>query len=181
MALYVALLRGINVGGNNLIKMADLKACFEENGYVGATTYIASGNVIFDATGSAAELTQKLETMLAKTFKGYKASVVLRSHAQMRKVIENAPKGYGTQPKKYRYDVLFLKAPLTAKAAIKDIPTKEGVDEVHAATGVLYFSRLDSKASSSRLNRVASMPIYKSMTIRTWNTTVKILGLMDAR
>jgi hypothetical protein len=47
---YVALLRGINVGGNNLIKMADLKACFEKLDLAEVATYIQSGNVLFSTT-----------------------------------------------------------------------------------------------------------------------------------
>ena len=179
MALYVALLRGINVGGKNLIKMPDLKACFEADGFEDVVTYIQSGNVLFRATGSAAALTTRIEKMLGKTFDHYEPSLVVRSHTQMRAIVEKAPKGFGTKPDSYRYDVLFLKPPLTVGAALKEIPKKEGVDEVHAGQGAVYFSRLASRASSSRLSRVASMPIYKSMTIRNWNTTTRLLKMMD--
>ena len=58
--------------------------------------------------------------------------------------------------------------------------TAPGVDEAHAGPGVLYFSRLISKASQSRLSKIVSSPIYKSVTIRNWNTTTKLLRLMDA-
>ena len=178
MALYVALLRGINVGGKNLIRMPALKECFEADGFDDVVTYIQSGNVLFRGTGSGAVLTTRIEKMLNASF-DYKASVVIRSHAQMRSVVEEAPKGYGTKPDEYRYDVLFLKPPLTAKAALKQVPLKEGVDEVSAGRGVLYHSRLTSRATSSRLNRVVSMPIYQSMTIRNWNTTTRLLKMMN--
>lgn len=179
VALYVALLRGINVGGKNLIRMPALKECFEADGFEDVVTYIQSGNVLFRGTGSGPALTSRVEKMLGRTFGHYKASVVIRSHAQMRTIVEKAPKGFGADPETYRYDVLFLKPPLSASAALKEIPTKEGVDEVHAGRGALYFSRLASRASSSRLSRVASMPIYKSMTIRNWNTTTRLLRMMD--
>jgi uncharacterized protein (DUF1697 family) len=179
MARYVALLRGINVGGKNLIRMADLKACFEAGGLQNVATYIASGNVFFDSgERSSTKLTRSIERMLTKTF-GYQAMVVIRSKAQIRSVVDKAPKGFGSQPARYRSDVLFLKPPLTAAKTIGTIPTKEGVDQVHAGPGVLYFSRLASRASSSRLSKVASMPIYQSMTIRSWSTTVKLRALMD--
>lgn len=179
MSRWVALLRGINVGGNNLIKMQDLRACFEENGFSGVSTYIQSGNVLFSATGQARTgLSRRLERVLSQTF-GYRASVVLRDRTQMQKIVANAPKGFGTEPAKYRYDVAFLKEPLTAAAALEDVPIKPGVDRAHAGTGVLYFSRLVAKATESRLNRVASLPIYKNMTIRNWNTTTKLLELMS--
>jgi uncharacterized protein (DUF1697 family) len=179
MARYVALLRGINVGGKNQIRMADLKACFEDQGLQNVATYIASGNVLFNSPErSSTKLTQLIEKALTKTF-GYQAVVVVRSQAQFRTIVEKAPKGYGSQPSRYLSDVLFLKPPLSSGATIKSVPVKEGVDEVHAGPGVLYFSRLASKASSSRLSRFASMPIYKSITARSWSTTVKLRELMD--
>jgi uncharacterized protein (DUF1697 family) len=98
----------------------------------------------------------------------------------MRTIVERAPEGFGAESAKFRYDVIFLKEPLTAKAAIESVPTKPGVDEAHAVTGVLYFSRLISKATRSRLNRIISSPIYPSVTIRNWNTTTKLLGMMDS-
>ncbi len=179
VAHYLALLRGINVGGKNLIKMVDLKACFEDHGFRGVVTYIQSGNVLFESgQSSSAKLTQRIEAMLGAAF-DYRASVVLRTRTQMGRIVKQAPDGFGSRPDHYRYDVLFLKAPLTAKVALESVPTREGVDEVYAGTGVLYFSRLISKASQSRLSRIVSMPIYQSMTIRNWNTTVKLLQMMD--
>ena len=181
MSQYVALLRGINVGGNNLIKMAELKACFEAQRFRSVATYIQSGNVLFEANESTkAKLTLKIEKVLGATF-GYQASVVLRSKKELQQIVERAPKGFGTQPAKYRYDVLFLKEPLTAAVAMKSVLVKQGVDEAHAGKGVLYFSRLISKASSSYLSRLAAQPIYKNMTVRNWNTTTKLLMLMESR
>jgi uncharacterized protein (DUF1697 family) len=179
VALYVALLRGINVGGKNLIRMPALKECFETAGFEDVSTYIQSGNVLFRAAGAASALPARVEKTLSKTFDYYQASVVIRSHAQLRSTVESAPVGFGVDPEAYRYDVLFLKPPLTASKALEQVPVKDGVDDVHAGRGVLYFSRLASRASSSRLSRVASMPIYKSMTIRNWNTTTRLLQLMD--
>lgn len=178
VAIYVALLRGINVGGKNLIKMPALKACFEADGFEDVATYIQSGNVLFRSSGSGSALGRRIESMLSKTF-DYRASVVLRSRSQMRAIVEGAPQGFGADPSAFRYDVIFLKEPLTARAALKQVPVKEGVDEVVAARGVLYFSRLISRASQSRLSRVVSMPIYQSMTIRNWNTTTRLLRMMD--
>jgi uncharacterized protein (DUF1697 family) len=176
---YVALLRGINVGGKNLIKMPALKACFETNAFDDVTTYIQSGNVLFTSPETrAAELTRRIEAMLAETF-GYQATVVVRNRQQMRAVVERAPEGFGAEPTRYRYDVIFLKGPLTAKVAMRSVPTKPGVDEAYAGTGVLYFSRVTAKAAQSRLNKIISSPIYPSVTIRNWNTTTKLLRMMD--
>src|SRR5687768_3454552 len=179
MSRYVALLRGINVGGKNLIKMTDLKACFEDLGFQDVRTYIQSGNVLFSATGSNAKLTKQVETALSKTF-NYQSRVVVRSLKQMKDIVTNAPKGFGSDPATYRYDVLFLKEPLTAEKAMKSISIKEGVDEAFSRKGVLYFSRLNSKATQSHLNRIASMPVYQSMTLRNWNTTTNLLNMMES-
>lgn len=180
MGRYVALLRGINVGGKNLIRMADLKACFQENGFEDATTYIQSGNVIFGSGESnLSELTDRIERMLTTNF-DYEARVVLRSRKQMRSIVERAPTDFGDDATRYRYDVIFLKSPLTARTAMRSVLTKEGVDRAHAGSGVLYFSRLTSRATQSRLSRIASMPVYQSMTIRNWNTTTKLLLLLES-
>ena len=179
MSEWVALLRGINVGGKNLIKMAELAACFEAQGFRRVVTYIQSGNVLFTAAGSSAALTRKVEAALGKTF-AYQASVVLRTRAQMERVVGDAPAGFGARPALYRYDVAFLKEPMTAAAAIQNVRAKEGVDTVETGAGVLYMSRLVAKASQSQLARITSSPVYQSMTIRNWNTTTKLLALRSA-
>ena len=175
---YVALLRGINVGGKNIIKMAALSACFEMQGFSDVATYIQSGNVIFSATGAQAELVRRIEAALAKSF-SYRASVVLRNQKQLQDTIRRAPAGFGTEPATYRYDALFLRPEITAAAALELLPTNPAVDAIHAGPGVIYFSRLIAKATQSRLSRVAAMPVYQSMTIRNWNTTTALLRMMD--
>ncbi len=178
MPTYVALLRGINVGGKNLIKMPALKACFEANGFEDVVTYIQSGNVLFASRETRpAPLTDRIESMLAESF-DYVPTVVVRSRKQMREIVEKAPRGFGAAPAEYRYDVIFLKVPLTAKRAMASVETKPGVDEAHPGTGVLYFSRQIARATSSRLGKIVGSPIYPSVTIRNWNTTTKLLELM---
>ena len=180
MPHYVALLRGINVGGNNLIKMSELKVCFEKLGFRDVATYIQSGNVVFAAAGEAGKLCPRVEAAIEKTF-DCKVSVVLRSAKQLGDIVERAPRGFGAEPAKYRYDVIFLKEPLTSREAMRGLPMRAGVDRADAGNGVLYFSRLVAKAAQSRLSKLVSLPIYKSVTIRNWNTTTKLLGMMDAR
>jgi uncharacterized protein (DUF1697 family) len=176
---YVALLRGINVGGNNPIKMTALKACFEQHGFRNASTFIQSGNVLFDAPEAGrARLVRKIEDILTDTF-NYPASVVLRSRQQLRDIVARAPAGFGRQPDRYRYDVIFLKDPLKAATAMRSVLTRDGVDKAHAGSGVLYFRRLIARATQSQLSRLVSMPVYQSMTIRNWNTTTRLLGLLD--
>ena len=179
MHQYVALLRGINVGGNNLIKMADLKACFEAMGMSNVRTYIQSGNVLFASSEhDAIKLTEVVEGALADAFH-YQARAVLVSKQQLREVVGKAPKGFGSQPAEYRYNVLFLKPPLTASKAMQDIPVREGVDQVFAGERVVYHIRLESRATQSYLGKIVGTPVYQCMTIRNWNTTNKLLVMLD--
>ena len=176
---YLALLRGINVGGNNIIKMADLKACFESMGLTDVVTYIQSGNVIFkSAEKDKAKLTKKIEVGLSERF-NYEARLVVISYKQLKQAVDESPRGFGKQPDKFRCDVIFLKEPLTAKEAMKNVSMKEGVDSGSAGKDVLYFSRLTARASSSHLTKIISTPMYQYMTIRNWNTTTKLLALME--
>jgi uncharacterized protein (DUF1697 family) len=178
MSSYVALLRGINVGGSNLIRMVALKACFEAAGFRDVATYIQSGNVLFTATRvNQRALTRQIESALSKTF-AYESRVVVRSFEQMEATVEKAPKNFGRQPTEYRYDVIFLKDPLTPDEAMNSVTAKPGVDRVYAGHGVLYFSRLIAKATQSQLSRIVGTPAYQNMTIRNWNTTVTLFDLM---
>ena len=93
--------------------------------------------------------------------------------------MQSAPRGFGA--KSHKCDVIFLRKPLTVEKAVSLVETKDGVDRVWAGKGVLYFSRLASKASSSRLSKIVMLPEYQNMTIRSWSTTTKLLRLMDTR
>jgi uncharacterized protein (DUF1697 family) len=176
---YLALLRGINVGGKNIIKMTDLKTCFEDMGLSDVVTYIQSGNVLFtSADKDKTKLTNQIEKALSERF-SYTSRVVVVAYRELKGIVQQAPKGFGAEPEIYRYDVIFLKEPLTSKETMKDVSVKEGVDTAHAGKSALYFSRLISRASQSRLPRIIALPIYQNMTIRNWNTTIKLLGLME--
>jgi uncharacterized protein (DUF1697 family) len=180
MIQFAALLRGINVGGKNIIKMAELRGCFETLGFENVRTYIQSGNVLFSADGTdQAKLISQLEDALSATF-NYASRVVVRSEGELKAIVAHAPEGFGSEPANYRYDVIFLIEPLTAAEAMQSVSTKEGVDQAFAGNGVLYFSRLISRAGQSHLSRIVGMPVYQDMTIRNWNTTTKLLNMMEA-
>jgi uncharacterized protein (DUF1697 family) len=176
---YLALLRGINVGGRNVIRMNDLKACFQGIGCVNVASLIQSGNVIFRYKETdTATLMSKIERALSARF-AYTSRVVVLSRAQLAYVVERAPAGFGRNPGKYKYDVIFLRQPLTANAAIKSVSLREGVDAAYKGEGVLYFSRLVSKLTQSHLPKIVALTAYQSMTIRNWNTTTKLFALME--
>src|SRR5262249_46745728 len=147
----------------NLIKMTELKTCFEEAGMRDVATYIQSGNVVFTAASRPEEIARRLEAAVAAPF-ACRAAGMVRTGEEMAAIVARAPAGFGKQPEKFRYDVIFLGAPLTPKEAIAKVATRAGVDQARSGAGVLYFSRLIARASQSQLSRVMSLPIYKSMT-----------------
>jgi uncharacterized protein (DUF1697 family) len=174
-------LRGINVGGKNIIKMADLSQCFEQCGFSDVATYIQSGNVVFSADETnSTHITSRVESILSKRF-AYNSKIVVVSHSQLKRVVDHARDDFGRYPDTFRYDVIFLRPPLRPKEVVKQVPLKEGVDRAYAGTNVLYFSRLIAKAAQSRLSKIVSLPVYKELTIRNWNTTTKLLALMQQR
>ncbi len=171
MTRFVALLRGINVGGNNIIKMQDLKATFEEMGFTNVKTYIQSGNIAFDSKDE--DIWQKIEDVLEAKL-SYKLKIVLLTQDKIRELLTNIPSGFGNQTDEYKYDVLFLRPPLTAAMAMEHIAPRETIDQVTSGDGVLYFQRLTSASTKSYLNELIKNAIYKEMTVRNWNTTKKL-------
>jgi uncharacterized protein (DUF1697 family) len=175
---YAALLRGINVGGRNRVAMAELREAFETAGYQSVCTYIQSGNVLFATDAPRSSLEDEVEAMLERRF-GIPLVVVVHSHSQLRSVVANAPDGFGAKPGTYHSDVLFLKAPLASREAMRVVELREGVDRAWPGRGVVYFARLSARRTQSRMSRIASTPEYKLMTIRSWATTTKLLDLFD--
>jgi uncharacterized protein (DUF1697 family) len=176
--IYLALLRGINVGGNNVIRMSDLKATFEQCHFTNIQTYIQSGNVIFESQDADADLvTERLERTLAERF-CYDARIVLLTAGELLEVIASAPTGFGEDTASYRYDVWFLKQPLTAREVLESIRIKEGVDQLYSGKQVVYAARLISQITKSRLTQVIMTPLYKNITIRNWHTARRLAELV---
>jgi uncharacterized protein (DUF1697 family) len=176
---YLALLRGINVGGKNIIKMSDLKECFENIGFDNVLTYIQSGNVIFRAgERNKIKLTSQIEKELSVQF-NYDSKLVLITHMQLETIINEAPTDFGAFPDKYKYDVIFLRDDLVPNEIIKVVRIKEGVDRANVGSLTLYFSRLIGKLTQSRLKFIMTLPAYKNMTIRNWKTIKELLDIMN--
>jgi uncharacterized protein (DUF1697 family) len=177
---YVALVRGINVGGKNLIPMSELRTAFEDAGFGSVATYIQSGNVLFETARPASELEEAVERLLEGRFH-VPLVVCVRSHSQLRDVVTTAPAGFGAEPGTYHSDVIFLRAPLTPATAMEVVVEREGVDRAWPGRGVLYFQRLSELRTQSRMSRIVGTPAYQRMTIRNWATTTKLLGLLEDR
>lgn len=178
MPRFVALLRGINVGGNNVIKMTALRECFERMGFADVSTYIQSGNVIFRSPSSDTKrLASKIEKGLSDAFR-YVSKVVVLSEKDLARIAREVPEDFGREPEKYRYDVIFLRTPLTGERAMRALELRDGVDTVYRGANTLYFKRLTARATQSKLRNLIQKPEYQEMTIRNWNTTVKLLGFL---
>jgi uncharacterized protein (DUF1697 family) len=175
---YLALLRGINVGGKNILKMEDLKKRFEEAGFSDVTTYIQSGNVIFnDLENDRMKLSVKIGVIMHESL-GNEIKVALLTLAQMKKIIDGKPDGFGDEKDKYKYDVIFLIDPLKAGDAMKEIKTRAGVDDMYEGDKVIYIRRLTSELTKSYFSKINETSIYRDVTIRNWNTTRKLYEIM---
>ena len=180
MNAYVILMRGINVGGKNKIPMAELKLRLEELGLEGVATYIQSGNVILRSDLDAASLSAKIEDMLPRKFKldSPTVRVVALEYRTFKRIVAQAPEDFGKDTSSYRYNVIFL-MDSSPTAAMQQIEAREGVDTVWQGDDAIYFRNSVQNASKSRLSRIAQQPIYRSITIRNWNTTTKLLELLE--
>jgi uncharacterized protein (DUF1697 family) len=180
MNTYIILLRGINVGGKNKLPMAGLRKCLEDLGFSNVSTYIASGNVILKSDKRADRIKAQIEEALPESFKldGESIKVLVLTRKQLQAVFDNKPKGFGEQPAKYHSDAIFLMG-ITPEEALPAFAPREGVDRIWPGEGVIYSQRLSSQRTKSRLGKIAATPAYKSMTIRSWSTTTKLLKILE--
>jgi uncharacterized protein (DUF1697 family) len=176
---YVVLLRGINVGGKNKIPMAGLKQLLEEMGFEDVATYIQSGNALLRSRLSAKTVGQRIEQKLGATFTldSSLIKVLALSREQLQAMVDKRPKGFGDQPGKFHSDAIFLMG-IKAAEALPAFSPLEGVDTIWPGEGVIYSQRLSAQRTKSRLNRMMASPMYQSMTIRSWTTTMKLLELI---
>ena len=179
LTTYLVLLRGINVGGKNKVPMGELRALLSDLGFRNVTTYIQSGNAILQSDLKAASVARKIEKALPERFKLDTAliRVLVLSRAELEAAIDKRPKGFGSQPGTYHSDAIFLMDVDAAEAMVAFSP-REGVDVVWPGNGLIYSQRLSAQRTKSRLGRIASFPVYKSMTIRSWQTTLALLDLV---
>jgi uncharacterized protein (DUF1697 family) len=174
---FVALLRGINVGGKNPIAMSDLASAFQAAGYNNVTTHGQSGNVLFTEEHiDGPKLEDRLEHILRDRFE-IPIMVVVRSLDELAETVAHAPADHGSDH--LRSDVFFLKHPLTAEDAFAQLPElREGIDTMTIGPGALYFSRSAAYATKTRVQRVLAMPMFQQMTVRTWRVTTRLLELL---
>ena len=171
---YLALLRGINVGGKNIIKMETLKQSFIDMGFSDVRTYIQSGNVIFKTQNTdKLKLSKTIEKNLFKTF-ALEIKTVIFTIKEMEEIVKNASANYGAEPKNFYYDVWFFIPPATVKEILPNIRLREGVDFLEEGKNVIYTSRLLSQISKSGFSKIMQTPHFQTFTVRNWNTTKKL-------
>ena len=176
---YIALLRGINVGGNAKVPMAELRVCFESLGFLNVKTYINSGNVIFETDQTNIKsLRTKIEKCLKKQF-GFDLHIVLIESNRYKKIIKSAPTWWGKDPL-WKHNVIFLIEPVMAEEAVAAIGAlKPDIELVKVCGNVLFQSLEFSKFGQTTTGKLASNAMYKKMTIRNYNTAQKLLKLIQ--
>jgi uncharacterized protein (DUF1697 family) len=176
MITYVAFLRGINVGGNNVIKMDALRAEFETMGFLDVKTYIQSGNVIFQSEMTDKDKIRiKIEKALSVRFR-YAASVMVRSKKDIEHTISHFPTVF--EDSNWKHNVIFLGIPIDSKSILKRFEIKKDLEQISYAREVLFWSaRLDGITRSTML-KLSTRREYQYMTARNINTTKKILEIM---
>lgn len=175
--IYVALLRGINVGGNNKVEMKRLKAVFERAGMKNVVTYINSGNIIFeDDSVPPGKLADLLEGVIKDEF-GLAIRVLLKDIKTMRAIVGALPDEWQNNDV-MRCDVLFLWQEIDTPKIMDQLTFKD-FEQVRYVKGALFWSVARENATRSSLPKIIGTDIYKKMTIRNCNTTRKLLAMME--
>lgn len=175
--IYVALLRGINVGGNNKIDMKTLKQVFEQAGMASVKTYINSGNIIFsDNSRSKLELTEILEEAIYANF-ALKIKVLIYSYEEYKPIAEAIPPSW-TNDSGMKGDVLFLWEEVNTEAVLEQLIIKPEIDQVLYIPGAILWGVERQLATRSGLGKLVGTKLYKQMTVRNVNTVRKLNELM---
>ena len=177
--IYVALLRGINVGGKNKVAMPRLKTTFEQAGMRKVATYINSGNVVFeDNRRKPPRIVTILEEAIAADF-GFPIRVLIRDLAAIKKVIKALPETW-TNDASMRCDVMFLWEDFDRKDVLKELTINPDIEDVLYVPGAVIWRVDRPKVSRSRIYKMIGTDLYRAMTIRNCNTVRKLADLMEA-
>ena len=173
--IYIALLRGINVGGHNMIKMAELKQVLEKMGLQKVKTYIQSGNVLFESEKEADTLSQQLEEEIKKEF-GFSVPVVLRTAEELDQVINDCP---------FSIDSL-LEGESVQVAFLTETPSLDGINQLSAVNSGMDEYQINGKnvylffRQSIRNSKLATQlpKLGVPATVRNWKTVIKLAAMV---
>jgi uncharacterized protein (DUF1697 family) len=175
--VYVALLRGINVGGNNIVSMKALKDSFERLRFADVRTYINSGNVLFRSDErDSRKIEDRIDRMLARDY-GLKGRTVVRTDSEMASLVRVIDKEWRPDPE-WRWNVIFVRHTIDPKTAISAFEIKEDIERVVCCPGTLLWSAHAPSIARTAMMKLGRAPVYQEITIRNVNTTRKILELM---
>lgn len=169
----VAFLRGINVGGNNIVDMKRLKATFESLGLGGVSTYINSGNVVFEAVPEDPRvLVADMERAIRQDF-GLDIPVIVRSVEHLERICREVPATW-VNNEAMRTDVMFLWEQFDTPA-VMELLRVNPVDEVRYVPGAIVWHVDDRSAvRKSGMVKLMGTELYRNMTIRNINTVRKL-------
>lgn len=178
--VYIALLRGINVGGKNKIGMKLLKQTFVQVGMNDVVTYINTGNIIFSKNDkSKAELSRILENAIHNDF-GLQIKVVVRSVDDVRGIINAIPETWKNDSE-MKSDVMFLWDEIDDESVLENLVIQPNIDTVKYVPGAILWSVDKKNVSKSGMSKIIGSKIYKQITVRNVNTTRKIYELMQTQ
>ena len=174
--IYIALLRGINVGGKNKIDMKQLKTAFTEAGFSDVLTYINSGNVIFSSELDETAAQAACESLIAKAF-GLSIAVAILTADELADALAHAPGWWGNAPNA-KHNAIFVIPPATAKAICAEVGEIKPEYEKCAYHGKLIFWSAPMETfSRTRWGTVSKRTTYQKITIRNANTAFKLAEL----
>ena len=171
---YVALLRGINVGGKTRVEMPRLKAIIEKLGFTSVRTYINSGNVIF--ASETVPNAERIEAAIEKEF-GFKVPVVLRSKDEIATLLKGFPESW-VNDDNMKCDVMFLWVAIDTPAIMQQIPYKQEIEDVLYLPGAVIWRIDRDKVTRGAVLKIVGRDVYKQMTVRNPNTVRKLYELM---
>jgi uncharacterized protein (DUF1697 family) len=171
---YIALLRGVNVGKQRRVEMKRLKALFESLGYASVSTYINSGNVIFDSNKKQGEISSEIASCLKKWF-GFEIQTLVKTEKQMKDIANAIPKGWQNDSAQ-RTDVAYLFAGIDSSKTLGELPVKKEYLDIRYTRGAIYWNIDRKNYNKSQLNKLISHPLYQMMTVRNANTARFLAG-----
>lgn len=174
--IYVALLRGINVGGNNPVDMKKLKTSFESIGFRNVVTYINSGNIVFEEKEENQDIiAQKAEESIRRDFK-LDVKVLIRNLDEFEAVCRELPPGW-VKNEMMRTDVMFLWEKYDSPEVMEKLKISP-VDNVKYLPGAVLWNVEGKDYSKSSMVKLVGTDLYRNMTIRNVNTVRKIYQIM---
>ncbi|MGX7148162.1 DUF1697 domain-containing protein [Enterococcus ureasiticus] len=179
MTTYIALLRGVNVGGKNRVVMATLKERLEQHGFTKVVTYLNSGNVIFDSEETEIfQLAKDCEKVIEAEF-GLKIIVTIVSAEDLLAALEQIPEWWDTD-KASKHNVIFVIPPTTTEEVIASVgEAKAEYEKVAYHERVIFWSAPIKTFSRSRWSKIVGTKMYSRITIRNANTVNKLAELVQ--